>query len=119
PGSGSSPGRRCWFDPDRYRLVQLDQRGGGRRTPHAGDLATALSNNAYHPLIADIERLREHLGIERWLVWGASWGVTLALAYAERFPRRVSEMVLLSITMTRHSDIEWLTRTVGRYFPDE
>ena len=119
PGSGSSPGRRSWFDPDRYRLVQLDQRGCGRSTPHAGDLETDLSTNTTHHLIADIERLREHLGIERWLVWGASWGVTLALAYAERFPERVTEMVLLSITMTRRADVHWLAHETGRYFPEQ
>ena len=119
PGSGSTPGRRRWFDPARYRLIQFDQRGCGNSTPHAGDLNTELSANTTHHLIQDIERLREHLGIERWLVWGGSWGVTLGLAYAERFPERVTEMVLVSITMTRHSDVEWLTRTVGRYFPEE
>ena len=119
PGSGSSPGRRRWFDPDRYRLVQLDQRGCGRSTPHAGDLSTDLSTNTTHHLIADIERLREHLGIERWLVWGASWGVTLALAYAERFPERVTEMVLLSITMTRRADVRWFAHETGRFFPEE
>lgn len=119
PGSGSSPGRRRWFDPDRYRLVQFDQRGCGLSTPHAGDFSTDLATNTTHHLIGDIERLREHLGIERWLVWGGSWGVTLGLAYAERFPKRVSEMILLSITMTRRSDISWLGRDVGRYFPEE
>jgi proline iminopeptidase len=119
PGSGSTPGRRRWFDPARYRLIQFDQRGCGNGTPHAGDLSTDLSANTTHHLIRDIERLREHLGIERWLAWGGSWGVTLGLAYAERFPERVTEMVLVSITMTRHSDVEWLTRTVGRYFPEE
>lgn len=119
PGSGSSAGRRSWFDPDRYRLVQLDQRGCGRSTPHAGDLETDLSTNTTHHLIADIERLREHLGIEGWLVWGASWGVTLALAYAERFPERVTEMVLLSITMTRRADVHWLAHETGRYFPEQ
>ena len=119
PGSGSSPGRRSWFDPDRYRLVQLDQRGCGLSTPHAGDLSTDLSTNTTHHLIADIERLREHLGIERWLVWGASWGVTLALAYAERFPHRVTEMILLSITNTRRADVHWLAHETGRFFPEQ
>ncbi len=119
PGSGSRPGRRRWFDPARYRLVQFDQRGCGNSTPHAGDLGTDLSANTTHHLIRDIELLREHLDIERWLVWGGSWGVTLGLAYAERFPERVTEMVLVAITMTRSSDVEWLTRTVGRYFPEE
>jgi proline iminopeptidase len=119
PGSGSRPGRRRWFDPSRYRLVQFDQRGCGQSTPHASDLGVDLSTNTTQHLIADIERLREHLGIERWLVWGASWGVTLALAYAERYAERVSEMVLLSITMTRRSDVRWFGRDVGRYFPAE
>ena len=119
PGSGSTPGRRRWFDPSRYRIIQLDQRGCGRSRPHAGDLHTDLALNTTHHLIADLERLREHLGIERWLVWGASWGVTLAIAYAERFPERVSEMVLISITLTRASDVRWLTRDTGRYFPEE
>jgi proline iminopeptidase len=119
PGSGSSPGRRQWFDPDRYRLVQFDQRGCGLSTLHAGDLSTDLSANTTHHLIADIERLREHLGIDRWLVWGASWGVTLALAYAERLPERVTEMILLSITMTRRADVHWLAHETGRFFGAE
>jgi proline iminopeptidase len=119
PGSGLTAGRRRWFDPERYRLVQLDQRGCGRSTPHAGDWSTDLSANTTHHLIADLEWLREHLGIDRWLVWGGSWGVTLALAYAERFPERVSEMVLLSITMTRRQDVRWFSRETGRFFPDE
>ncbi|MDI3287241.1 prolyl aminopeptidase [Polyangium sp. 15x6] len=119
PGGGSSAGRRRWFDPDRYRLVQFDQRGCGRSTPHAGDFSTDLKANTTHHLIADIERLREHLGIERWLVWGASWGVTLGLAYAERHPERVSEMILLSIALTRRADVRWFSHDVGRYFPEE
>jgi proline iminopeptidase len=119
PGSGLSPGRRRWFHPDGYRLVQFDQRGCGRSTPHAGDLSTDLSTNTTRHLIADLERLREHLGIERWLVWGGSWGVTLGLAYAERYPERVSEMILLSITLTRRTDVDWFGRDVGRYFPEE
>jgi proline iminopeptidase len=119
PGSGSTPGRRRWFDPERYRIVQFDQRGCGRSTPHAGDPSTDLATNTTHHLVADIERLREHLGIERWLVWGGSWGVTLALAYAERHPERVSEMVLLSITLTRRADVHWLAHETGRFFPEE
>ncbi len=119
PGSGSTRGTRQWFDPERYRLVQFDQRGCGRSTPHAGDLSTDLATNTTHHLIADIERLREHLEIDRWLVWGASWGVTLALAYAQRFPERVSEMVLLSITMTRPSDVHWFGHETGRFFPEQ
>ena len=119
PGSGSSPGRRRDFDPSAYRIIQFDQRGCGRSTPHAGDPATDLSANTTHHLIRDIERLREHLGVERWLVWGASWGVTLGLAYAERYPERVSEMVLISITMTRPADVHWLAHEAGRFFPAE
>jgi proline iminopeptidase len=118
PG-GSGYGRRRWFDPTRYRLVQFDQRGCGRSTPHAGDWSTDLATNTTHQLIADIERLREHLGIERWLVWGGSWGVTLGLAYAERFPERVTEMILLSITNTRRSDVRWFAHDTGRFFPEE
>ena len=119
PGSGSSRGLHRSFDPDRYRLVQFDQRGCGRSTPHAGDLETDLSTNTTHHLVRDIERLREHLGIERWLVWGGSWGVTLALAYAERHPERVTAMILLSITNTRRGDVRWLAHETGRFFPEE
>jgi proline iminopeptidase len=119
PGSGLTAGRRRWFDPQRYRLVQFDQRGCGRSTPHASDWSVDLATNTTHHLIADIERLREHLGIERWLVWGASWGVTLALAYAERFPERVTEAILLSITNTRRADVRWFAHDTGRFFPEE
>ena len=97
PGSGCSVGMRRPFDPKRYRVVLMDQRGGGRSTPHAGDDAAALAANTTHHLLADIERLRTQLGIGRWLIFGGSWGTTLALAYAERHPERVSEMVLASI----------------------
>lgn len=83
PGGGSSRGLPRRFDPKAYRLIQFDQRGCGKSTPHAGIWSTSLATNSTHHLIADLERLREHLGIERWLVWGASWGVTLALAYAQ------------------------------------
>ncbi len=119
PGSGSSPGRRRSFDPEKYCLVQFDQRGCGRSTPSTAVASTLLTTNTTAHLIGDIERLREHLGVERWLVWGGSWGVTLGLAYAERFPNRVSEMVLVSVTMTRPSDVHWLYHEVGRYFPEE
>jgi proline iminopeptidase len=119
PGGGSSGGLPRRFDPAVYRLVRFDQRGCGKSTPHAGAWSTNLATNTTHHLIADIERLREHLGIERWLVWGASWGVTLALAYAERFPDRVSEIILLSIFLTRRADVRWFGGDVGRYFPEE
>jgi proline iminopeptidase len=119
PGGGIGAGRRRRFDPARYRLVQFDQRGCGRSTPHAGDLTTDLATNTTHHLIADIERLRDHLGVDQWLVWGGSWGVTLGLAYAERYPQHVSELILVSITMTRRSDVRWFGRDVGRYFPED
>jgi proline iminopeptidase len=119
PGSGISPGRRRSFDPGAYRLVQFDQRGCGRSTPSVAELGTDLATNTTDHLIADIERLRDHLGIECWLVWGGSWGVTLGLAYAERYPERITEMVLVSVTMTRRSDVHWLYHEVGRYFPAE
>ena len=95
------------------------ERGSGRSTPHASDPTTDLTANTTHHLIRDIELLREHLGIESWLVRGSSWGVTLALAYAERHPNRVTELILLSITMTRPADIHWLYHEVGRYYPKE
>jgi proline iminopeptidase len=118
PGSGCTPGSRRAFDPGAYRIVVFDQRGAGRSLPRVG-AASDLSANTTPHLIADIERLRGHLGIERWLVWGASWGVTLALAYAESHPQRVSAMVLVSVTMTRPADIHWLYHEVGRYFPEQ
>jgi proline iminopeptidase len=117
PGSGLSPGRRRAFDPDRYRFVQFDQRGCGRSTPSVADLDTGLDTNTTGHLIGDIEKLREHLGIDRWLVWGGSWGVTLATAYAERHPERVSAAVLVSCTLTRPNDVHWLYHEAGRFFP--
>lgn len=119
PGSGSTTGRRRSFDPDVYRFVQFDQRGCGRSTPSVAELGTDLAANTTAHLIDDVERLREHLGIDRWLVWGASWGVTLGLAYAQRHPERVTEMVLVSVTMNRPCDVHWLYHEVGRYFPEQ
>ena len=119
PGSGCTPGHRRWFDPATYRIVLFDQRSCGRSTPHAADPTTDLTANTTAHLVADIERLREHLGVERWLVWGNSWGSTLALAYAEAFPERVSEAVLVAVTTGRWSEIDWLYHGVGRFFPAE
>lgn len=119
PGGGSAPGRRQSFDPGAYRFVQFDQRGCGRSTPSVADVDTSLEHNTTEHLIADMERLRKYLGIAQWLVWGASWGVTLALAYAERYPERVSELVLVSVTMTRRADAHWLYHEAGRFFPEE
>ncbi len=119
PGSGSYPGQRRWFDPSAYRIIQFDQRGCGRSRPSVSDPATDLSSNTTEHSIADIERLRERLGVDRWLVCGASWGVTLGLAYAERHPERVSELIFASVTMTRAHDVHWLYHEAGRFFPEE
>ncbi|KAB7843754.1 prolyl aminopeptidase [Streptomyces mobaraensis] len=119
PGSGCSPGVRRFFDPGRYRVVLFDQRGCGRSTPHAADPATDMRHNTTHHLIADMERLREHLGIDRWTLFGGSWGSTLVLAYAERHPERVAEIVITGVTTTRRSEIDWLYRGAARFFPEQ
>jgi proline iminopeptidase len=119
PGAGSNPGARRFWDPARYRIVQLDQRNCGRSTPPASDPATDLSANTTQHLIADIELLREHLAIERWVLWGGSWGVTLALVYAQAYPRRVRALVLEAVTMTRRSDVHWLYHETGRFLPEQ
>src|SRR6266511_3886593 len=119
PGSGCTRGLRRYFDPGAYRIVLFDQRGAGRSVPHAGDPTVDLTTNTTPRLIADIELLRAHLGVERWLVFGVSWGATLALAYAARHPQRVTEVVLAPVTMTRPAEIHWLYHGVGRFFPEE
>lgn len=119
PGIGCSARMRQAFDPAVYRIVLFDQRGCGRSTPHASDASVDMHHNTTHHLVSDMEKLREHLGIERWLLSGGSWGTTLALAYAQRFPHRVSELVLLNLTLSRRSDIDWLYRGVARFFPSE
>ncbi len=117
PGSGGRRGGRAMFDPEVYRIVLFDQRGCGESLPHASDPAVGLEDNTTVHLIADMERLREHLGIERWLLHGGSWGSTLILAYAERHPERVTEIVIAGVTMTRPEEIDWLYRGVGRLLP--
>ncbi|MGZ4353938.1 MAG: prolyl aminopeptidase [Gaiellaceae bacterium] len=120
PGSGSSPRTRSLFDPASYRVVQLDQRNCGRSTPYAGEHRTDLGSNTTANLVADVELLREHLGVDRWLVWGASWGSTLALAYAEAHPDRVTEMVLAGVTTGRHEEFDWVFRGgIARLFPEQ
>jgi len=119
PGSGCWPGQGQEFDPERYRLVLFDQRGCGRSRPHASDPATDLRPNTTGHLVADMELLREYLGIDRWLLYGYSWGSTLSLAYAERHPDRVSEIVISGVTTTRRAEIDWLYRGVGRFFPEQ
>ncbi|CDR06422.1 prolyl aminopeptidase [Streptomyces iranensis] len=117
PGSGGRRGARTMFDPEVFRIVLFDQRGCGESLPHASDPSVGLDHNTTDHLIADMERLREHLGIDRWLLYGGSWGSTLILAYAERYPERVSEIVISGVTMTRPDEIDWLYHGVGRLLP--
>lgn len=119
PGSGSSPSFRRMFDPAGYRIVQFDQRNCGHSTPHASEPHIDLSTNTTAHLIGDCERIRSHLGIDRWLVWGGSWGTALGLAYAQTHPHRVTEMILVNVVDTSHRQIEWITRSMGRIFPEE
>ena len=119
PGSGCSTGARRFFDPDAYRIVLFDQRGCGRSAPHASDPRTDLSVNTTEYSLGDIELLRQHLGIDQWLIFGGSWGSTLGLAYAERNPQRVTEVVLVGVTLTRGSEIDWLYRGVAPLFPEQ
>jgi len=119
PGSGCAPWWRRHFDPEAYRVVLFDQRGCGRSRPHASAAVAALGANTTHHLVADLERLRRHLGLERWLVLGGSWGSTLGLAYAEAHPPAVSELVLFSVVTTTRREVAWVTRDVGRPFPAE
>jgi proline iminopeptidase len=119
PGGSFHRGGYRRFDRAGYRLVLFDQRGCGDSTPHASDPATDMRHNTTQHLIADMERLREHLGIERWLLYGYSWGTTLSLAYAEQHPERVSEIILAAIFGGRRTDIEWIYREAGRFYPQE
>jgi proline iminopeptidase len=118
PGSGCTPGVRRLFDPAAFRIILFDQRGCGRSLPHAGDPAVNLAANTTPHLIADIEALRRRLGVERWLVYGSSWGSALGLAYAEQQPHRVSALVISHASIGRFADIHWLYHGVGRYFPE-
>ena len=116
PGGGTSPGMRRFFNPRHYRIVLFDQRGCGKSRPHA-----SLVANTTWDLVADIEQLREHLQINRWQVFGGSWGSTLALAYAQRHPRRVTELVLRGIFLLRRSELEWFYQDelgAASLFPD-
>jgi len=114
PGGGISPGYRQFFDPAHYRVILFDQRGAGRSTPHA-----ELRENTTWDLVADIERLREHFKIERWQVFGGSWGSTLALAYAETHPDRVTALVLRGIFLCRPKEINWFYQNgADAIFPD-
>ncbi|MFI2637090.1 alpha/beta fold hydrolase, partial [Streptomyces collinus] len=119
PGSGCTVGARRFFDPEVFRAVLFDQRGCGRSLPLASSPDVDLTVNTTAHIVEDIERLREHLGIERWIVTGLSWGVSLGLVYAQAFPARVQAMALGAITGGTRVEIEWITRAMGRVFPRE
>jgi proline iminopeptidase len=114
PGAGIEPVYRQYFNPECWRVVLFDQRGCGQSTPYA-----ELRDNTTWELVADIERLREHLGIERWVVFGGSWGSTLALAYSETHPQRCSGLILRGIFMVRRKELQWFYQDGAHYiFPD-
>ena len=114
PGGGVVPDYRRYFDPEAYRIVLFDQRGSGKCTPHA-----SLDENTTWDLVDDIERLRTHLGIEMWQVFGGSWGSTLALSYAQKHPDRVTELVLRGIFLCRPKEIQWFYQEGASWiFPD-
>jgi proline iminopeptidase len=114
PGGGTQPDHRRYFDPEAYRIVVFDQRGSGKSTPHAN-----LEDNTTWHLVEDVERVREHLGIDTWVVFGGSWGSTLSLAYAETHPDRVRALVLRGIFLCRPKEIRWFYQEGASYvFPD-
>lgn len=114
PGAGCDVWHRRFFHPEKYRIILFDQRGAGRSTPHA-----ELKNNTTQLLVQDMEKLREKLDIEQWVVFGGSWGSTLALAYAEAYPKRCLHLILRGIFLCRHQDIHWFYQNgANRLFPD-
>lgn len=113
PGSGCNRGQRRFFDPSFYRIILFDQRGCGRSLPQGG-----VDHNTTAHLVADIERLRQHLVIQRWLVFGGSWGSTLALAYAAAHPEPIKGLILRGIFLSRDSELEWFLHTVHHVFPE-
>src|SRR5262249_57733591 len=115
PGSGCTVGNRRSFDPDKFRIIIFDQRNCGRSLPHASDPAADMSLNTTEHLLRDMEQLRDHLGVEKWLLRGGSWGVTLSLAYAHRYPERGSGMRMPSVTSTRRLGLGYLHRAGGRF----
>lgn len=117
PGSGCSANQRRFFDPNVYNAVLFDQRGCGRSLPLVGDVRGELATNTTAHLISDMETLREMLEIEQWALFGLSWGSTLALAYAQQYPQRVSEVLLVLVTSGSRDEVEWLTQGVARIFP--
>lgn len=119
PGAGRSRRAHKQFDPDLFRIVLFDQRGCGDSVPSAADPSTDMSCNTTEHLLADMEALRRHLGIDRWLLYGGSWASTLILAYAQRHPDRVTGVVLIGVTMTRPQEVDWLYRGLRLVRPAE
>jgi proline iminopeptidase len=119
PGSGLGPGGyRRWCDRSRHHIIGIDQRGCGRSRPLAVDALDRIATNTTQALIADTEAVRQHLQVDRWIVTGVSWGCTLAQAYALSHPDRVIALVLMAVTTTGRNEVEWITETVGRIFPE-
>lgn len=119
PGSGFSASMRRFFDPVRYRIIGFDQRGCGRSTPHASAKGVDFSVITTAHMVADIERLRAHFGVDKWVIYGGSWGTTLGLAYAEAHPEHVAAMVFGGVTTTRRREIDWLYRGMAPLYPAE
>ena len=119
PGGRLGGGYRRRYDPSRFMIIGLEQRGSGRSRPRASEDLASLSANTTQQLIMDLEELREHLGVPEWLVTGVSWGTTLAIAYTLAHPGRVTGVVLTAVTTTSPQAVEWITETVGMIFPDE
>ena len=118
PGGGTSPNLRCYFNPDGYRIILLDQRGCGKSTPHASEDVSLEDNTTWH-LVADIEQLREKLGIDQWMVFGGSWGSTLSLAYALKHTDRVLGLILRGIFLVRKSELDWFYQDgASHLYPD-
>ena len=114
PGAGCLPYHRTFFDPEVYRIILFDQRGAGQSTPHA-----SVDNNTTQDLVADMEKIREFLGVERWILFGGSWGATLSLVYAQQHPDRVMAMILRGIFLCRQDELDWIYQGgAARFFPD-
>lgn len=114
PGAGSSADDRRYFDPERYRIIIFDQRGCGQSTPYG-----CLEDNTTQTLLTDMEKIREHLGVKQWILFGGSWGSTLSLLYAQRYPERVKGMIVRGIFLCRQKDLDWFYRDgASRIFPD-
>ncbi|HEX2902290.1 MAG TPA: prolyl aminopeptidase [Jatrophihabitans sp.] len=119
PGSGCTPGARNHFDARRHRGILLDQRSAGHSIPHASEQNVHWASIDMDHHVADVERLRSHLGIDRWAVFGISWGSVLGITYAQRHPDQVSAVVLAAVSTGTEADIDWLTVHAGRFFPGQ